>query len=324
MVALSYRKPLAAWKPGSLLWTTQFNDLRDPHSLGGTPSERLQRVLLEIKSHALLLPRMLIRDADVVNHITLQDLILKNTDGIRGAFESGTIVLGIRSNAASFSEINEKTGENRAFPNLYLEAQRRLTEVEQFLHQRRIEVAEMPGAGPLDKFGRNLQTILVSDMLSQEEDRLLRGGIAIATDRSATTNHLRFGDLYNFLVREKNCDPYGDLVQWCRAAHVLVLPEFAPSTADRDLRPEMVAVILNYRHEQINDPDKWISLYPNRILPEPVLLTMRFDKIAELRAVGQQLGYFDSALAVQQAFGTASFDETYKPTSVNSQSIWRG
>lgn len=306
------RRPVRKWKAGSLVWSTQFSDLRNRNSLGKTRTEQHRQTLLEIKSHALLLPRILIRDADLVNHMRLQEMIVKNVHGIRGAIENGSIVLGIRGNAGNLTEVNETAGIRRAFPKRYLKAQTPLAKIDQFLSDREICLAE--GAAPTrNQFARNLRRVL--PQLDPQEADLLQEGISVAEENCCDGSALRFGDIFDFLVRKRHGDPYGNLVQWCRAAHLMVFPgqpSFAPSTADRDLRPEMVAVIANYKRAKIQDPRGWIDLYPRRILPEDKLLTMSFDEIAAIRETGQKIGYFQAVYDVQntvhQALDSRAFE----------------
>jgi hypothetical protein len=309
------RRPASSWSSGSLVLLTQFGDLRKPESIGSTPQERWRQLQLELKSQALLLPGVLIRDADLVNHADLQDMLVRDVDGIRGAIDDGTIVLGIRGGAECLTAVNDGAERRRAFPERYDDdARARIAEIDRVLQASRVCLAEGPDEGRSDRFGCNLGRLLASGRLREAEARLLDAALTSCKEHQRGTS-LRFGELYDYLVRREHCDPYGDLVQWCRAAHISVFPaesSLAPSTVDGDLSPEMVAFMLDRKALTPHDPERWAGLYPRRILSAGRLRSMSFGTITALRSAGRDVHYFDAAAAVQAAFGTPGFEVAYE------------
>ncbi len=309
------RKPITSFGAESFAWTTQFNDLRTPSSLGATEDEAYRRVQVELKTLALLMPRVLIRDQDVVNHLMLQRMIRRNVCGIRHALEHRIIVLGIRSFAESFSEVNEQAGEERAFPRLYVRAKESLTKIDSILKNERISVVEVDRSAETDRFAENLEKVLAGELLCDSDKVLLQDAINRTRERFPERPRLHFGDMYQYLVGDKMQEPYGEVVQCCRAAHSLVHPEFvtfAPSASDRDLRPRMVAHILNQPGATINDPDRFFDLYPKRIFSDSVLEGMSFEDIRRLRREGFDHGYFDSARVLKEKVGMPDFESAYE------------
>ena len=303
------RKPVTAWERGSLVWSTQFNDLRTDRSMGSDPAARRHRLNIELRTFALLAPKTVIRDADAVNHIDLLHMLERNSGGIRAAFECGALVFGIRDAAASLSEVNEQAGENRAFPERFKEARDRLHTVDEWLAARELILVETATTGK-DTFSEHLNVILNSGMLSSEDEDVLRSAIDIARRSANGKPSLRFGHVFNGV---KTAGGSAELIQWCRAAHVLVAPnehELPPSTADRDLRPDIVALLCRRTAVNLKLTRRWTDLYPRRILTEDALLSLSFNDIARLRSKAGSR-YFKAAVKVQKGFATGEFEHAY-------------
>ncbi len=295
----SRRRSVADWDPYSLLWSTQFNDQRNPETLGKKARDQYDRLKFELKMKALLLPGSLIRDADFLNNRYLLYMLWKNDEGIHDALKNGSIVLGIRESAESLTEVNEGMGMKRKDPKRYDDAKRCLPSIERDLRSQGVDLAGVPMAG--GRFEGNLQTILSSDRLFDSEKQLLREGIDIGRAGVTAGGSLRYGSFYPFLI-EKGCDPYGDLLQLCRTAHTLAeAPGIGLSTADRDLRPDMVALFRSRKRAELGDPGKWFDWYPKRILPANQLMHVPFSEIEKWKVEGERLGYFKAARAVQRA-----------------------
>jgi hypothetical protein len=303
------RKPVTAWAPGSLVWSTQFNDLRTDRSMGSDPAARRQRLNIELRTLALLAPRTVIRDADVVNHIDLLHMLERNSGGVRAAFECGALVFGIRDAAASLSEVNEQAGENRAFPERYQEAKEKLSTVDEWLTGKKLTLVETATTGR-DTFNEHLNVILDSGRLSSEDEDLLRSAIDAARRSSVADAPLRFGHV---LSAVKAGSASAELVQWCRAAHVLIAPKehgLPPSTANQDLRPDIVSLLCRRTTTSPKLTRRWTDMYPKRILTEDALLSLSFNDIAHLRSKVDP-HYFKAAMNVQLAFGTPGFEHAY-------------
>ena len=303
------RKPVTAWAPGSLVWSTQFNDLRTDRSLGSDAAARRNRLNIELRTLALLAPRTVIRDADAVNHIDLLQMLERNSGGIRAAFECGALVFGIRDSAASLSEVNEVAGENRAFPERFAEAGKRLGIVDDWLADRQLTLVETATTGK-DTFSDHLDVILKSGRLTYEDEDTLRKAIVAARLSSDGVGSLRFAEVFTRVNAE---GASAELVQWCRAAHVLGPPTehgLPPSTANQDLRPDMVSLLCRRSTVSPMLTRRWTDMYPRKILTEEALLSLSFDDIAHLRKK-VDAKYFNAARTVQLAFGTSAFDHVY-------------
>jgi len=308
------RKPLSDWDARSLAWTTQFNDLRDPTSLGSRPDEQHRRVQLELKVLVLLLPRMVIRDADLTNHLVLLRMFDKDAQQIRAAVESGTIVLGLRRGVPSLAALNEKTGIARAHPDRYAIARNHLPIIDAWLHQRQLVLLETPVDTEVDCFAANIEKVLASQLLTQRGHDVLAAAVAASRSAQEPNTLLRFANVYEYLHQNCPQQEMGEVLQWCRAAHVLVAPSthgLAPSTADRDLPPEMVSMLYQ-SSDGFQADERWLSLYPTRILTPAALARMTFADIERLRVVGHGLGYFAAAVAVQRAASQAEFERVYQ------------
>lgn len=257
---------------------------------------------------ALFSPMTVIRDADIINHADLLDMLERNSASIRAAFLCGALALGIRDSAESLSEINESIGEKRASPEMYAKARERLPGIESWLAGTGLPLVETSTA-TINAFREHLDVVLDSGALSPRDEDILRPSIEIAREASAGNGPLRFGDV----IREVRSRGGSDsLIQWCRAAHVLVAPRthgIPPSTADQDLRPEMVT-LLCLREGSSEATRRWADLYPRKILTEDALMNLSFDRISVLRSKGY-LRYFDAVKSVQLAFGTPAFDSVY-------------
>jgi hypothetical protein len=308
------RKPIAKWPRSSLVWTTQFNDLRTPASVGSNYTERYRRVQLELKMLALLLPCAVIRDADIVNHIELLDLLQRDVDGFRSVFERGAITLGIRETASSLVDVNEKAAKNRAFPERYDKVRIQLPQIDRWLGEQQVVLVETSANVRVDRFAANLRTILNAHRLSGQEEEILEKAILASRQRNDPDSLLRFGDIYRYILDNGLTSSNSDLLQWCRAAHVLVAPAahaLPPSTVDQDLRPEMITLLYGRGEALALDPDRLLNLYPRRILSDDTLMRMDFPTIVRLRSKAIQLGYFQAAHAIQQPSEAAQFEKNY-------------
>lgn len=309
------RKPIADWTRSPLVWTTQFNDLRNPMSLGSEAGARYRRIQLELKMLALLLPRAVIRDSDVVNHIELLDLVQRNVDGVRSVFESGIVTLGIRESASSLVDVNERAGQNRAYPERYGAARSQLPGVDSWLRERRVVLVETPADVKSDGFAANLQKIVDGRVLSAGDEEILRKAMAVSRELRGDEALLRFGDVYQYVLGKGLGSSHGDVVQWCRAAHVLIAPAahaLPPSTVDQDLRPEMVTFLCGGPEGVALDPEKWTNLYPRRILHDEALMRMDFATVERLRVQARRIGYFDAALRIQRGARSEDFERSYE------------
>jgi hypothetical protein len=269
---------------------------------------RFRRLGIELRMLILFGGRTVIRDADAVNHIDLLDMLQRNSGGIRAGFECGALVFGIREFAESLSEVNEQAHENRAFPERFAQAKARLITVESWLAERGLTLVQTATSSK-DTFSEHLHIILNSGRLLAEDEDVLRDAMEIARNSSAGEGPLRFGHV----IREaKQRGASEELIQWCRAAHVLVAPAehgLPPSTVDQDLRPDMAALLCRCK-DTPKLARRWSRLYPRRILTEDTLLSLPFDEIVRMRNKGNA-GYFDAVRNVQLAFGTAGFEHAY-------------
>lgn len=308
------RIPIGEFKSSPLVWTTQFNDLRSPLSLGANVEQRYLRIQLELKLLALLLPRALIRDANLVNHPELLQMLRDDVACIRTAFERGAILLAIRDTASNLVEVNEGAGPNRAFPQRYGAAQLQLPEIDSWLRDRQVGLVGTPAGAETDSFALNLEKILSEQKISEQNSAALRTAIQASRQLNGEASLLRFGDVYRHLVGKRPKRASSELVQWCRAAHVLVAPvahSLPASTADQDLPPRMSAFLCGHAEAFMPDTFKWIDLYPRRVLTDETLFQMNFKAIAGFRKTPYGIAYFKAAKAMQQAFAAEDFEKKY-------------
>lgn len=117
------------------IFLTQTNDLRKPASLGSSPRDTLLR---DLKINALFQERLLIRDIDIINSAPLQEIIRDNAARFHSALEARVFLLGLRSEAPSFTELNRVQGERRAFPHLCELSESFCAEFDRFLVKHQI------------------------------------------------------------------------------------------------------------------------------------------------------------------------------------------
>jgi hypothetical protein len=310
---LRKRQPLLDWRRSELTWSTQFADLRSPTSLGKTALERERTTRRELKQQALFQICTVIRDADVVNNPTLLRLILDNTDSIQVSILNQMHVLAIRSDVGSFSELNELAGERRAHPRVYQTTKPLVKRLDALLFEKHAWIGEVERSTGKDTFRKLLERIWTSSHLSDSQKRLLQTAIERA-DSGSKERILRFGDIYSHLVRQKRLSPNSDLIQWCRAAHVLTVPaelHIAPSSADQDLEPACVAFVLGHETNALVDSTEWSHMFPRKILSDDALDCMTFDEIVRYRQLGDITGYFDSAQALTKAFNSPQREKAF-------------
>lgn len=119
MALIIKRQPLSRWDRGRLSWSTQFNDLRDPASLGETALAKCRTLLRELKRQALFESCTIIRDADLVNNSVLLKLLLDDVDELQAAFRNETHLLSIRTGVDNLTEVTDNAGIRRAHPSAY-------------------------------------------------------------------------------------------------------------------------------------------------------------------------------------------------------------
>jgi len=261
---------------------------------------------------ALLFPGILIRDSDTVSNFRLMSGITRNRFKVQHALEDGSIVLGVRTSKASLSEVNEQIGKTRFDPRVFEPAKNWLRKIDTFLANNGIHLADVPVSTTKDRFANNLEKVLASSQLDPREETLLRDAIGQARDITPKGESLRFGILFR-LLKERGCNPYGEVVQWGRAAHVFAdsagLP---PSTANDDLDPIKVRVILNREPAKLEDPGEWLKWYPDKIIQEDCIAAMEFDEIREHRKKGQEIGYFAAFEEVQASINSNNIHNAYE------------
>ncbi len=307
------RKPLHSWSPESVVWSTQFNDLR-PRGVGLDEDQRFAQLQLELKTQALLVPRTLIRDSDVVNHFQLLEAIRRDADGVRAVLRHGAIVLSIRDDAASFAEVNERLGFRRAFPERYHDAKAGVATLDDLVAKGEVVLTEEVTFRK--QFRHNLNKLLTSHFLSTASQDDLHRALELVTQQYGPED-LSLGALYDVLVRNDNHDPYGMLIQACRAAHSLAVPcirGFPPSSADRDLPPDLVGFILGQAGRSIEEGRRWRDLYPPRILPLDALKELSWEEVLQIRRheIEAENGYYEAATRVRAKVGSPEFDAEYE------------
>src|SRR5271157_2768563 len=286
--------------------------LGDPRGLGSTRVEKERTIRRELKRQALFERCTVVRDADLVNNALLVNLILDDTDALQLGFSHGTHLLSIRSGLECLTEVNEAAGSHRANPEMYSKAKRLVARMDALVTAKRLPVAAIDSTHHVDLFRSHLNRLCASSFLSEPEQRQL--GIAIERSTATSEGRLRFGDIYDYLVRKRRFSPRSDLIQWCRAAHVLTVPSdlrIAPSCSDQDLAPHQAAFILGHHEEQCVDTRRWFQKFPRRILTEDALDALTFHEIIRFRDIGTRLGYFDVVAALQGALGSQSLDKTF-------------
>jgi len=211
------------------------------------------------------------------------------------------------------TEVNEAAGTRRAQPAMYLKLKPLVAQLDAVILRRAFPVAEVDRAHDSDLFRNHLTRLCESAFLSEPEKRHLQMAIERSSENSSGL--LRFGDVYHYLVKKRRYSPRSDLIQWCRAAHVLTVPSdlrIAPSSSDQDLAPHQAAFILGYSgRQQSVDTRHWFQRFPRKILTGDILDELTFDDIVRLRKIGVSVGYFSAFAAVQDSYGSPSFDKTF-------------
>ncbi|MBZ5724449.1 MAG: hypothetical protein LAP87_05580 [Acidobacteriia bacterium] len=302
------RVPLSGFDRAQFNWSTQFNDLRSPSSSGATRQERDKRLTREIKTQALFERRTLIRDADVVNNLELLSLIVTDAEGVQIELLGGGHLLCLRSGAESFTEVNETAGTRRAYPSRYLKLRRLIKLLDLTLADKCARVLEVDKPGTVDTFRANLERICRAPFLP-EPDKELLGKAMQRSGLGLRDRFLRFGDVYDYLVRHRRLSPQSDLIQWCRAAHTLSVPKelgIAPSTLDQDFAPMQVAYVLGHDQACAFNAAPWRHLFPRRIISDEVLDGLEFKTIMRFRHLASEIGYFDAVETLRASFGSSS------------------
>ncbi len=307
---LQVRRAISAWAPGTLSWSTQFNDLRSQKKLGGSLVARQRALLRELKLFGIFERQMVIRDADVVNSLPLLHLITGERSPIRPGIVDGVYTLGLRRGASSFSEVNHQAGENRAYPKRYLETQRLVETLDQFLKDESILIADIDSIGK-DAFGSHLRRLLKSGLLLGEEGECLADAIEQA--KALGESDLRFGSIYaqlSEMMKASNADRHSllHLIRWCRAAHVLTVPSdlgLPVTSSDKDLRPAQVSFILARNASEEQPPALKDHIFPKGVLTDDFLERMTIADMLKYRDRGFRMGYFSAADKLQVATGAA-------------------
>jgi hypothetical protein len=300
------RVPQPEWLRGAPAWSTQFDDLRDSASLCQPGQNRIQTLRRELKQQALFDHQTVVRDSDLVNNVELLELMLDDTDRIRTTLAEGVHLLSIRSTAATFTEVNEQAAKRRAHPSRYEAVKPLLARVDPLLTEHEIPIAEVERPRGAGGFSRHLRRIADSQHISGREREVLFDALP-QVEPGEPNEPLRFGDLYDLLVRNKQMSPSDNLIRWIRAAHILTIPVelgLPPSTSDRDLSPSQVAFLVGHGEEAAVDMSQWMDLFPRRILTDVAIDQLTFPDIMRLRSIGKRLGYFDAVSAAHNAYGT--------------------
>ena len=312
-MSLIQRKPLSKWTHSQLIWTTQFADLRLPTSMGNTADKRRATLLRELKFLSLFQSRSVIKDTDLVNNPELQKLLATNELNIQAAIRYGALIFNIRDTCETFSEVNEWIKDKRAFPERLKLSRRYLPLIDQFLKESGVVVAVDELQPMADSFRALLDRVARVPLLTGNSQECLQLAIDYAS-KASEGGPLRFGDIYDFLVRQQAFDPFDEVIQWCKVAHCLVVPLRAclpVSSATSDLPPDKVAYLANAPDASSPVEGQFISLLPKKILPAAELDRLDFLKIRQLRQHGVDVGYFDSIHKAQESLGTKEFERSY-------------
>jgi hypothetical protein len=310
---LKKRKDLADWPDGSLIWSTQFNDLRKIESSGTSPEVRRENLRMELKKQGLLQSHTLIRDADSVNNIDLLDLVDSNVDAIQSGIAHGTHVFGLRSDAESLTQVNDNAGLKRAYPERFEKVKLLVKNLDILLEQSEVVVADVKLPVGNDVFNDNIKRLLGSSHLSASESDMLRLAHQTATV-ACNSKLLRFGDLYDELVRHKAQAPESNLLQWCRAAHVLAAPAsigLPPSSANDDIHPVHAAFFCGVGNNHITSSAPWLELFPRNILTDRAVRALTFEDIVRCRRHGLQIGYFEASNRLHSELGSSNFERSF-------------
>jgi hypothetical protein len=306
------RNPYDSWPVEHLAWATGFSDLRPPETLGSHADLRLQ---LELKTQSLFVKYTVLRDSDLRSNPLLAAAIADNANGVRDAVVGQAILLSIRADAEDFSDANHQVGPNRAFPHRYERAIPVLKRIDSFVDDQAIALPTGSTMKAAAVFRTNLKALLESTVLPESQLALLAEAVDRA-EQQARSSLIRFADVYEFLVRRSGLDPFGDVIQWCKAAHVLAVPAYlgvAPLTVDRDVSPAQVRFFRRMPTPALSRDDRFGELLPRRILSDQALLALTYTEIMDLRQVAEQEGYFEAFARARRAYaeGEQSFASAY-------------
>lgn len=297
-MATVQRLPLSTWPTYALTWTTEFNDLRLALPEG---TSSLQAAEIELKTHALFNEHTVIRDTDLICSPTLMQILADDYRCAREAVAHRAILLSLREEAESFAHVNDIMGVRRAFPEHHRVGLSFLPQIDRFINERSVALPSTRVAAAPTAFQDNLRKLVSRDyLLSHDRDKLL-GAIEGASCRES--GPLRLGVILDFLWR-KGERPGSDLVQWCRAAHSLIVPAqlgLPVSTADSDLDPVKAALFHPGNAPRPVERSVQPDLFPRRVLAATALRQLSFDQIVKHRQTGRSLGYFDAMAKVRTA-----------------------
>lgn len=286
------RIPINSIERKSLYLATQFNDL-SLSTFSPANFEKNKKIFLsELKRQCLFHDTTLIRDADIVNHFGLTGLATNNSQFfIENLSESGHLFC-IREGFESFTAINESAKEKRANHTLYDKMKTPLKQLDKIFQDREIPIAEIALDRETDLFLRNLKKGFNSSAINDKEQNDLSIAITNALERS-DGGFIKFGDIYKNLVTEKGYEENGELVQFCRAAHSLIVPislGINHLIANNDFDEMHLSVLLGKQEELASIPHE--KLLPKKILMDDSLQTVSFSDICKIRKKGRELGYF--------------------------------
>ena len=297
-VKLVHRPALESWTVGLVSWSLHFNDLR---SLEDNAAEI---TLNELKMMALFDETVLIRDADVVNHLQLLDIFTNNTADFREAVRAGIFVFPIRADADCFSQVNDRAGSARAYPDRHGIASMHLPIFDRYLADWGIITPQIERRVEANTFPTLLERVMPHLTAKTFQYDLLQKTLNEAKE-TYEGKHIQFGKIYEFLNTHQRSHPkdVGELIQWCRVAHVLTVPYelgLAPTSANHDIDPWSVAIVLGH---SVTEPklnrSVWFGRFPELIPDEDWIKHLSFRDIVRLRDHGFQAGYFQAVAALQ-------------------------
>jgi len=291
-MSIRTRISLGSIDKSSIYLATQFNDLSMSTFAPATFCNNRKLFLLELKRQALFHDITIIRDADIVNHVGIVEVAANNEQYFLNNLTELGHLFCIRDGFESYSEINELASNKRAFPGSYEEMKAPLKRLDTVLEN--IPVAEINLDKKSDLFLDHLRKGIDSPALYCKE----KEDLAFSIDRALCKScggFVRFGDIYSVLINDRGYKETGNLVQFCRAAHSLIVPVSLGVNhliANNDFDGMHLRVILGENGEPISVARQ--NLLPKKIIMDGGLETLSFSDIVRIRKKGREIGYFSA------------------------------
>lgn len=308
------RVDCAVWAKNRIItWATHLNDLRLI-----TEKVSAGQLLAELKLLCLFYgQQVLLADTYLTNNPIFHILFHDDAARIRSAFSNQRLVLAIRGDAPTLSEVNNQQAGKRADPAIHEKAARFAKEFDTYALTHEVCSVSWSVNSASTTFEAKVKTILEHPtLLDPGKKELAKNAISAAISKDPG-GRLLFGDAFDFLVRQKGLPVKDPTVQAFRTAYLLNVGlelDIPPAVPMTDLPSDFVDCVLRRGHvgsfEGI-EPKKELGLLPKRVLSDQTLDRISFEDILDLQRFGQEVGYFQALENARSSLGTPQEVEAY-------------